>query len=151
MLLQTGPIRLAVLLPDGSKEKTLLLPPPSMDGLELDWEEDSTTVRLATGGRRTRRIGYIPSLTVRWKVYDDREIGCVLGTDDGERPVLEDLLAILSLPSKGLKVSPGMAAGGFVVDQVVTKGIGKKGNFYTGLQATFHGRDAYATKTLETF
>lgn len=152
-LLQVGPIRLAVLDTDGAtKLKTLILPPPSVDGLELDWEDDSTTVKLATGGRRTRRIGFLPILTVRWKAYDDIPGGGVtIGTANGNRPGLEDLMVILSAGTRGLRVSPGMIAGGFTVDQVVTKQIGKKGTIYTGLQVTFYGRDATATKALEVF
>lgn len=152
-LLQVGPIRLAVLASDGTtKTKTLILPPPSRDGLELDWEEDSTTVKLVGGGRRTRRIGYLPVLTVRWKAYDDlANPGITIGTANGNRPSLEDLLVILSAATRGLRVSPGASAGGFTVDQVVTKQIGKKGPVYTGVQATFYGRDPLATKTLEVF
>lgn len=151
-LMETGVIRLATLDGDGDKLLTYYLPAPSMDGLELEWEEQSSTVTLATGGRRTRRVGFVPTLTVRWKLYDERTgQGYSIGIGDGERPTLEQLLVILSQATNTLKVSPGPAAGGFVVDQVVVKPIGKKGPYYTGLQAAFHGRVSTDTRTLGTF
>jgi hypothetical protein len=89
---------------------------------------------------------------VRWKAYDDlASPGITIGTANGNRPSLEDLLVILSAATRGLRVSPGASAGGFTTDQVVTKQIGKKGPVYTGIQATFYGRDPLATKTLEVF
>lgn len=147
MLLQVGPIRLA-LLDAGVKSKTLILPPPSRLGLDLDWEEDGTTVHLVEGGRRTRRIGYVPFLVAKWSVYDDTR---ATGIADGQTPSLEALLVLLSATTGQLRVSPGMTTGGFTVDQIVTKPIGKTAGFYSGVEATFYGRDATATKALEVF
>jgi len=152
MLLQVGLIRLAVLNSDGTKLKTLILPAPSRDGLELEWDEDATTVKLVGGGRRTRRIGYVPVLTCKWKIYDDRAgNGQAIGTENGQCPSLEQLLALLSMPTKSLRVAPGLSAGGFTVDQAVAKSIGKESDFYTGIQITFYGRDATPTMALEAF
>lgn len=149
-LLQVGKIRLGVLDINGALTKTLILPAPGKDGIELDWEEVATTVSLVDGGRRTRRIGYLPVLLVRWPVYDDEaRPGVTIGTGDGQRPSLPDLLGILSATTGRLKISPGMSAGWVLCDQVTTKQIGKRANYYTGLQATFYGRDPRTTKSLE--
>jgi hypothetical protein len=147
-LLQVGPIRLATTNSLGVKTATLILPPPSRDGLDLSWEDDATTVSLATGGRRTRRIGFLPVLKVTWKVYDEPKTP---GITEGLTPSLEQLLTLLSAGSRGLRISPGLTAGGFAVDQVKVEGVGKLAGFYTGVSATFYGRDALATMTLETF
>lgn len=152
-VLQTGVIRLAYLAsPGGAKVKTFYLPPPSRGMPTVDWEDDADTVRLVGGGRRTRRDGYVPVLAVRWNVYDDRAgQGYAIGTADGQRPALDDLLWYLSQPSGMLRVSPGLTAGGFTVDRVEVKPVGKRGEFYTGLEVTFRGRDAMVTRTLEAF
>ncbi len=149
MLMQVGPIRLALLASiGGAKVKTLILPAPSQDGKELEWAEKASTQELIDGSERTRRLGYLPVLTCKWTAYDDRG---PLGTGDGQRPGLEDLLVLLSQPTGMLKVSPGLAAGGFVVDSAKVKPIGKKGNSYTGLQVVFRGRDILPTMALGAF
>lgn len=153
MILQTGVIRLAVLSSvNGPKAKTLYLPPPAKDGLSLEWERKSTTKELVNGAERTRVLGYLPVLTCKWSLYDDRlGQGYTIGVADGQRPDLESLLAVLSNPTGLLKVSPGLAAGGFVVDSVAVHAIGKKGTYYTGIQVVFRGRDPLTTMSLGVF
>jgi hypothetical protein len=152
MFLQTGVIRLALLNTDGTKAKTLLLPPPTPGGVDLEWARKATTKELLDGSERTRLRGYLPVLTCKWPAYDDRTgQGVVIGTADGQRPALEDLLWFLSQPTGKIRVSPGTAAGGFTVDSIQVQPLGKKGPFYTGLQVVFRGRDALPTMTLGVF
>jgi hypothetical protein len=151
--LQTGVIRVSPLVAvGGAREKTLYLPPPSVDGLRLEWLEQASRAELIDGSPRTRRLGYVPRLTVRWNVYDERPgQGWVIGTGDGQRPGLEALLGVLSCASGRLAVSPGLLAGGFVVDDVNVRAIGLKGPVYSGLEVTFTGRDVFSTRTLGVF
>lgn len=152
MILQTGVIRLALLNVDGSKAKTLLLPPPSDEGLSIQWVKKASTEELLDGSPRTRLLGFLPVVTCRWNAYDERTgQGYTIGTADGQRPGLEDLLWFLSQPTGKLKLSPGLAAGGFVVDAVDVDPIGKRGGIFTGIQATFRARDTSPTMTLGAF
>ena len=152
MLLQTGVIRLALLNSDGTKIKTLILPPPAPDGLSLEFIKKATTKDLVDGGDRTRVRGYLPVLTCKWPAYDDRTgQGVAIGTADGQRPTLEDLLWYLSQPTGKIKVSSGPTGGGFVVDAIDVHPLGKKGPFYTGLQVVFRGRNPLSTMTLGAF
>lgn len=152
MLLQVGPIRLALLDAAGAKIKTLYLPAPASDGLNLEWEEKGTTWDLDDGGEMSRIIGFLPVLKVQWRTYDERPgRGYAIGTGNGQRPTLEDLLWFFSQPSGRIRVSPGLSAGGFTVDRCKVRGIGKKAAWYTGVEVTFRGRHAFATETLEVF
>ena len=141
--MQVGIIRLAQLWSvGGGKARVLYLPVPSKDGLSLEWEQKATSKDLINGSPRTRVLGYVPVLTCKWSAYDDRPWnGYVIGTNDGCRPDLESLLIVLSQPTGMLAISPGPSAGGFVVDSVNVSGLGKAGQFYTGLQVVFRGRD----------
>lgn len=153
MLLQTGPIRLALVDSGGTKLKTLYLPPPDKDGLDLEFIEKSSSAELIDGSERTRLLGFLPTLNVRWKYYNEQTgFGYAIGTNDGQRPSLEALLKILSGPTNTLRVAPGPAVdGGFTVDRVQVKGIGKVGNTYTGLQVTFRARNVRSDRSLEAF
>jgi hypothetical protein len=153
MLLQTGIVRLALLATvDGVKVSTAYLPPPSVKGMNLEWDKKASTKDLVTGGERTRVRGYLPVLTCTWSVYDERpHQGYVIGTGNGQRPGLEDLLGMLSQPTGMLRVSPGPSAGGFTVDSVQVRPLSKEGDFYTGLQAVFRGRDPLPSMTLGVF
>ncbi len=151
-LLQASPLRLAVLDASGAKLKTLILPTPVEGGLELEWVDKLHTWELDDGGELTRTLGYLPQLTVKWTYYDERPAGRYpLGTDNGQRPSLEDLLVILSQPSGRLRVSPGLSAGGFTVDRCQVKPIGRRGLVYSGVQVVFRGRYARPTRSLEAF
>lgn len=147
-LLQTGPVRLAVLNSDGSKAKTLILPAPDKGFPTLEFEEKTLTRELVDGSERTRVLGYLPVLTLEWGVYPD---GQATGTGDGQTPTLEALLEILSGASGTLRVSAGTTAQGFTADRAAVKEIGRRGAFYTGVAVTFRGRSSRASRTLETF
>ena len=148
MMLQTGKIRLALLNPDGTKAKTLILPAPDKGSPGLEWAEKASSKELINGDERTRLLGFLPVLTLKWAVYDDTQ---ATGVDDGQTPNLEALLGLLSQPTGMIRVSPGMTAGGFTVDRISVKEIGKTGSFYTGIQATFRARSARASRDLEAF
>lgn len=150
-LLQTGPIRLALLDASGTKLKTLYLPAPDKDGLGLEWAERGKTWDLDNGGQMSRLVGFLPILKVRWGAYDERPGQYAIGLNDGNRPGLEDLLWLLSQPSGRIRVSPGLSAGGFTVDRPQVKPIGRKGTIYTGLEVTFRGRTAQPSMALEVF
>lgn len=151
-LIQATPVRLALLDANGSKLKTLFLPIPDWDGIHLDWEERGKTWDLDDGGEVSRIVGFLPVLRLRWSHYDERPgMGYPIGTGDGQRPTLEDLLWFLSQPSGRIRISPGLNAGAFTVNRTQHRGIGKRGLFYTGLEVTFRGRHAQPTQQLEVF
>lgn len=150
-LMQLGYLRLALLDAQGSKLKTLILPPPDKNGFELDWEFKGNTFELDNGDEITRALGYLPVLTVRWAAYDERPGQYSVGLLDGQKPSLEALLDLLSQPTGRLRISPGLSAGGFTVDRAIVKPIGRKGLIYTGLELTFRGRHVQPTRALEVF
>lgn len=136
-------------------QKTLYLPPPDAgDGVTLEFAEKSFKNDLVDGSERTRRLGWIPVLTLKWKVYNDTAgQGLTVGSADGNLLGITDLLTILSLDAARLKVSPGPAAGGFQVDSVKTSGLGIAGlqGFGAGVSVTFRGRSIQADQALGTF
>lgn len=149
-----GPIRLAVLNADGSKAKTLYLPPPDKKNPKIEWEVKGTKQELLDGSPRMRIQGYLPVLTVKWSAYDDREgQGYALGTDNGQRPTLEQLLRILSGPPGTLRVSAGPApAGGFTCGEIQVGGAVLLGAGIGGdLQIVFRGRQVLSGRYLEAF
>lgn len=154
--LKTGPIKLAVLNPDGSKLKTLYLPPPDKGYPKLEFVKKAHKVELETGDERTRLLGYIPVMVIRWSAYDSNSgHGYTIGTADGNRPTAEDLLGILSAATDTLKIASGSytsTAGGFVADAIDVKEFGVAGvSTVTGLEVTFRGRDILATMGLGSF
>ena len=153
VMLQTGPIRLAFLNSGGAKLATFVLPSPSQKGLSLDWQKKATTVELVDKSQRTRLDGFLPKLSVKWTAYDERPgQGYVIGTGDGQRPTLESLLWYLSQPTGLIRVSPGLAAGGFTCDTIDVQPIAKvNGAFYGGIEVVFWGRDIQTTRVLEVF
>jgi hypothetical protein len=154
-LITPGPIRLAILSSiGGSKVKTLWLPQPAKGYPELSWDAKKTDQDLVDGSERSRILGYIPVLSVRWSPYDDRaNAGYTLGTLDGQRPTLEQLLPILCNASGFLKVSLGNMGTplGFVVGRCDVDKLPLKGNGFIDLTVTFRGRDIVADRTLGAF
>jgi hypothetical protein len=152
ILLQSGPIRLAFLDSYGGKVKTLVLPAPDRGMPALEWARKSTTVTLVGGGERTRVDGYLPILTLKYKVYDERPgQGYTIGTADGQRPQFVDLLWYLSQPTGRLRVAPGLTAGGFTVDAVTVKPITIRAGLVTEVDIVFRAREVQPTMTLEVF
>lgn len=156
MLLVPGTPRIKVLNTDLlTLLKTVYLPAPnSGDGISLEWAEKSYRNDLVDGSERTRRLGYIPVLTLKWKIYNDSPgQGYTIGAADGNMLGIADLLAILSLDPGRLKVSPGPLAGGFQVDSVKVGSMGILGlqGFAAGVSVTFRGRTVQADQSLGVF
>jgi len=166
VLITPGPIRLAVLNTiGGTKLKTLWLPQPDRKSPELEWVPKETNMDLVDGSERTRRLGFIPVLRVKWSPYDDRAFGgYTVGTADGNRPTLEQLLPILSMASGFLKISLGNGSTpyvfqgiggatpyGFVVGRVDVDKMPYRSSTFVDLSVTFRGRDIVADRTLGAF
>lgn len=136
-------------------QKTLYLPPPNVgDGVLLDFAEKSFHKELVDGSERHRRLGYVPQLTLKWKVYNDSaDQGFTIGQADGNMLGITDLLAILSLSADRIKVSPGPAAGGFQCSRISVSSLGILGRagFGSGVSVTFRGRNVQADQALGTF
>lgn len=154
-LITPGPIRLAVLNGvNGSKLKTLYLPQPDRKSPEFEWITKAKDAELVDGSERTRILGYLPSLKIKWSPYDDRAaFGYTIGTNDGQRPSLEQLLTILSATPGTLKVSLGNGASplGFVVGRVDVDKMPFRSSGFVDLSVTFRGRDIYTERTLGAF
>jgi hypothetical protein len=130
----------------------LFLPVPSFDAVSIEWAEKATTRELLDGSDRTRVVGYVPAFTAKWRAYDDRPMfGKTRGTANGQCPKLEDLLVLISGASGRWRVSPGLSAGGFLVDRCEVKPLGKQGRAYTDVQITFKSREIFPTRTLGAF
>lgn len=136
-------------------QKTLYLPAPSAgDGVGLEFVQKAFRKELVDGSERSRRLGYLPVLTLKWKVYNDNaDQGFTIGQADGNMLGIADLLAITSLDADRIKVSPGPAAGGFQCSQITVSGLGIIGRsgFASGVQVTFRGRNVQADQSLGTF
>lgn len=154
-LITPGPVRLAVLNGvGGAKLKTLYLPTPDKNYPELEWAEKKVDADLVDGSERTRILGYLPVLKLRWTPYEDRAVfGFTLGTSDGNRPTVDQLLDILSSDPGTLKVSLGGGASpfGFVVGRVNIDKIPYKGGQFVSLTLTLRGRDVVSSRVLGAF
>ena len=147
-----GPPRLAVINSAGVVQKTLQLPPPRKgDGIGLEFIPKGVDRELEDFSESGFAAGYLPVLTLKWDVYDDRGgNGVTIGTADGNRPSLLQLLEILSVRGL-LRVSPGPAGtGSFRVESAKPSGIGLAGrNFGRGVSVTFRGKNPLPTMALE--
>jgi hypothetical protein len=132
--------------------KTLLLPISREDGMDLDFVPKGETRELEDFSESTRKMGYLPVLRVAWDYYDERSDQLpTLGTGDGQRPSLADLLVIICAPSGRLRVQAGPGAGWFRVDRVTPKPIGVAPNgLPKGVELVFHGKDILPTMALGT-
>lgn len=148
-----GAIPLALLDAGGAKIKTLYLPAPDRGVPAVEWEKDCYTQKIPGVGERERLLGYLPILTLSWKIYDDlARAGVTIGTAAGNRPSAEQLLQILSAKSGTLKIGAGPGAGGFVVGSVKTSAVNLAGpGFASGLTLTIRGRDLRPDMTLGSF
>jgi len=123
-----GSPRLAVLTTLGAVSKTLHLPPPKKDGITLEYLHKGIDRELENFSEAGFTAGYIPQLTLKWDVYDDTTgDGVTIGTADGNRPSLLQLLAMIHTLGL-LRVSPGPAGTGcFRVESARVGGIGLEG------------------------
>jgi len=104
---------LQVLDTDGSTVlKTVYLPAPDKGYGELEWiKKTAATWELIDGSQRERVLGYLPSLTLKWKTYPDvKGRGLNLGSANGNLARLTDLAVLLATPSGRLRVCPGPAS-----------------------------------------
>lgn len=154
MIFLPGTPRLAICAWDGiggdpvASAVTLYLPMPDNGMPTVEWIEKGYKTDLVTGSESNRLLGYIPELTMRWSAFDDRPTeGFTIGQANGNRPAITDLLYLISryvpgIPNNGyLAVSPGPAAGGFIVMSTKRSPIGVVGQqgFAKGVQVTFRG------------
>lgn len=150
-LVYPGPPRLAVLNPDLSVLKTLVLPPPKKgDGISLEFIHKGIDRELEDYSESGFTAGYLPVLTLKWDVYDDRtRPGVTIGTADGNRPSLLQLLDLVSVRGL-LRVSPGPAGTGcFRVESARAGGIGLTGPGYgRNVSITFRGKGLLSTMAL---
>jgi len=79
-------------------EKTLYLPMPTKEGISLEWIRIGDLIDLADGSKRQKVKGYSPKVTIKYKIYNDvaGESDLPIGTDDGQIPLAEDLVSILT-------------------------------------------------------
>ena len=150
-----GMPRIRLLNSDGSTNKTLWLPPPSKDkGMLLEFEEVRVTKQLVTGARVCLRKGWLPTLTLSWKAYNDQRVpGYTIGAADGNVASFAALLAILDAPVGRVKISPGPSAGGFIVTETEVSPIGTVGlqGIAEDVEIVLKGGTLLATKALGTF
>jgi hypothetical protein len=148
-----GPIPLAVLDSSGNKVKTLYLPACGSGMRLLEWEKDSEIRKIPRVGERERINGYLPILTLKWPIYDERPgRGYVIGTANGQRPTAEQLFQIVSAASGSLKVGQGIGGTGFVVGVIKVSGTKLVlGGFAGDLQLVLRGRDYRSEMTLGAF
>lgn len=147
-----GPPRLAVINAAGEIQKTLHLPPPKKgDGIGLEFLPKGVDRELEDFSESGFTAGYIPVLTLRWDVYDDRGgNGVTIGTAEGNRPSLLQLLAMIH--TRGLlRISPGPdGTGSFRVESAKASGIGLAGrSFGRNVTITFRGKDLLPAMALE--
>lgn len=142
-MISVGPIPFKLLYVTGTP--TLYLPSPGKNGITLEWVPKRTTVDLLDGSERTRLLGYIPVLTVKYPVWA-LDGGYAVGSGNGQMPTLETLLGILSRPTGSISVAPNKTAY-WIADSITVKPIGVVGraNIPTGIEITFRGRDIQAS------
>ena len=141
----------------GAKTATYYLPPPDNDsGLTLEWCQKDFTTDLIDGSESTRRLGWIPELTLNWTVFDDvnARYGYTIGTANGNQLTFPGLLSVLDTTPGYLKICPSLSANtGFVVNKVTVAAIGIIGP--TGLahnvSIVLRGQSIFSTKVLPTF
>ena len=153
MQLQTGVIRLKRLdeTISGGAQPILFLPPPSKNGLTLEYTLKSTTVDLINGAPRTRLLGYIPVLEAKWNYYKPEHFPQYsIGNTNNNMLSLDDLLKELSTATGTLAVSPGLTAGWFTVDSIQVKAFGVigVGSLPSGVDVVFTGRDILSQMAL---
>ena len=141
-MIAVGPIPFKKLYVSGTP--TLYLPSPGKNGITLEWVAKRSTVDLLDGSERSRLLGFIPVLTVKYPVWalDD---GYTVGTSSGQMPNLGDLLGILSHPTGSISIAPNKSVY-WTVDAITVKPLGVVGrsSIPTGVEITFRGRDIQA-------
>jgi hypothetical protein len=153
--IKTGIITIATLLGDGvTKGSTYYLPAPdNQTGIELEWDEKTTLVTLYDGSEKSRRLGYVPVLTLSWKIYDDVNAiyGKTIGSAATNQLSYAGLLSVLDSVPGFLKVSTD-GTNGFTCSSWKLGKVGViTGGFATGVSVTFRGSGIYSSKVLTAF
>jgi hypothetical protein len=155
-ILQTGVLRLATLATDGvTKTATYYLPPPSENGLTIDWEPKGYMAELVTGGELFRCTGWLPTITATWDIYDDvtGSYGYTVGSASGQQLDFESFMTIITSTAPGyLSISPGPTANGMTVNQVKVGSTGIKFNgINSSVKVTFRSGTIYQSARLGAF
>jgi len=132
----------------------LWLPMPDEGLPTIQWIPKGPVKELIDGSELWRQLGWIPEITMSWSAYDDRaNEGFTIGAANGNRPAITDLLTVLSGAPGSFSISPGPAAGGFVVQSWHESPIGVTGGqgWAKGLQVTFRGGTICSSKILGAF
>jgi hypothetical protein len=151
-----GTPRIALLNGTGGYTSVNYLPPPDANnGMMFEWEEVNQTKKLIDGSEATRRLGWIPSLTLRWTVYNDvlQMNSYPIGTANGNQLNFTGFLALLDNPCGSLYISPGPSAGGFTVQTTKISPIGVVSGLgiAAGVEVNFRGGAIYSSKVLGAF
>jgi hypothetical protein len=152
-----GTPRIALLNSDGVTYASVnyLPPPDANNGMQLEWEEKNQTKVLIDGSEATRRLGWVPNLTLRWTVYNDvlRMNAYPIGSANGDQLDIISFLALLDNPCGSLYISPGPSAGGFVVQttKISPIGIVTGSGIAAGVEINFRGGSIYSSKVLGAF
>lgn len=152
--LQVGPLRCAVLDPSGSGVKTSVYYLPSPSKITETWIEKGINTELINGAESNRRLGFIPEVTITWSIYDDvnPRWGYAIGNANGQQLTFDGLMSWLDGAPGYISFSPGLTAGGFVVNTVKINNYGVMvGGFITDLQITLRSGTIYNTKQLGAF
>lgn len=153
-VIQIGTPRIALLNTNGTKAKTLYLPPPDRsNGISLEWIEKAVDTTLVNGSESTRRLGWIPQITLSWSVYDDvtASYGYSYGSTDGHMASYSDLMTLLDNQPNTLKLSPGPTAGGMICNKITVSAVGVNQGLTTGLKIVFRGGQILSNKGLGSF
>lgn len=127
------------------------LPPADKGGISMTWEEVSIDSKLIDGSESTRRLGWIPELSLSWAAYNDRQAnhGLAIGSNSGQLLDFASLLSVLDAAPGTLKISLD-GVHGFTINKstVAPFGVAGKPAIATGVQITFRGGGIRSTKTL---
>jgi hypothetical protein len=134
--------------PNSTVIKTLYLPVPRSDGIDFgDSPARGIEKNMLNGKRRMLTGGYVRRLTISWSHYNPLTTGKVIGTGDGQTPLLGDLYDIISLNQGKILVSPGSNSEvwfrAYVVSELTRNPLGKL--LFRDVQIEFKGCDPFVS------
>ena len=138
--------------PIASVVKTLYLPLPDKDGLQLidspfrGIEKKLLTKTAFIGG------GIKKSLTINWSYYDPKSTGKVVGIADGQTPNLADLYDVLTANQTKIMVSPCSSSEiwfrAYIMADLIRNPVGKL--LFKDVSIEFKGCDVFASANAST-